>query len=113
MFFLFGYSIKAAPFIMGAALAFLGWALYWTGLNITGASLGASLGMAMGWGAAMLSKRQELLLPTIIVCAFLGAILGVFLARTIHKVFFFLTGCALGVAMTIPSRSRANNASKS
>lgn len=98
MFFLFGYSIKAAPFIVGAALAFLGWTLYWTGLNITGASLGASLSMALGWGAAMLFKRQELLLPTIIICAILGALLGVFLARTIHKIFFFLTGCALGVA---------------
>ncbi|HQH11206.1 MAG TPA: DUF4203 domain-containing protein [Candidatus Sumerlaeota bacterium] len=101
MFFLCGYSIKAAPFIAGAVLAFLGWTLYWTGLNLTGASLGATLGTALGWGAAMLFQRHDLLLPSIIACALLGALVGVFLARTIHKIFFFLTGCVFGVAVGV------------
>ena len=46
-------------------------------------------------------QRHDLLLPSIIACALLGALVGVFLARTIHKIFFFLTGCVCGVAVGV------------
>jgi len=111
MFTILDYHIKAVPFILGAALAFFGWTLYWLGINITGAAVGGTIGMGMGAGMALLFDRNEFLIPLVIIMGLLGAILGMILLRTIHKIVFFLTGFVLGVLAGGPVLQIMANAS--
>jgi len=114
MFTVFGYRVETLPFAAGAALAFLGWTLYWLGINATGAALGGVLGMAFGGGAAILIKREDIVLPFMLITGVLGALFGIFLLRTIHKIVFFIAGVALGVlagVYIVPSVARMWNLS--
>jgi len=114
MFTVFGYRIETLPFAAGAALAFLGWTLYWLGINATGAALGGVLGMAFGGGAAILIKREDIILPFMLIAGVLGALFGIFLLRTIHKIVFFIAGVALGMlagVYIVPSVARMWNLS--
>jgi len=97
MFTVFGYRIETLPFVAGAALAFLGWTLYWLGINATGAALGGVLGMAFGGGVAILLEREDIVFPFMLIAGIIGALLGIFLLRTIHKIVFFIAGVALGM----------------
>ena len=90
------FQIKILPFVIGVAVAFFGWTLYWLSINITGAAFGGTFGCCLGALISMLFQRMELFLPLTIILGILGVILGIFLIRNIHKFTFFLTGCALG-----------------
>ena len=97
MISLLGIPIKIAVFVCGFAIAFFGWILYWVGLNMTGATFGGSIGVFTAALAALVLNRQDLFLPLVLILGFIGILLGIFLIRKIHKIFFFLTGVILGI----------------
>jgi hypothetical protein len=93
----FDFQIKTIPFLIGVSIAFLGWILYWVGLNVTGALLGGSVGVAASLLAAWIFAQHALRFPLVLIFGFTGMILGVFLIRKVHKIVFFLVGLIIGL----------------
>jgi hypothetical protein len=84
-------------FIIGVVLCLFGWLLYWLGINLAGGILGAGIVGAIAYQIALHTVQepnQSLYIG--IGGAVLGAILGMFLVRKLHRLFFFLSGAFLG-----------------
>lgn len=81
----------------GAVLGLFGWTLYWLGLQATGAAAGLAIGAGGGALAALLLELpREGMLAAVGVGAAAGLVLGVVLARAMHKGMFFLLGAVAG-----------------
>ncbi len=104
------FQIKILPFVIGAGVAFFGWTAYWLSINVSGATLGGTLGAGLGAGIALLLGRLELFLPLVIVLGLVGIVIGILLIRKLHRLAFFLTGCALGVLVGEPIMLTLRNA---
>ena len=109
MIYLLGIPIKIAAFVCGFSIAFFGWILYWVGLNMTGATFGGSIGVFTAALAALVMDRQDLFLPLVLILGFIGILLGIFLIRKIHKIFFFLTGVILGIIVEMVIQQSLRN----
>lgn len=95
----FDFQIKTIPFLIGVSFAFLGWILYWVGLNVTGALLGGSVGVAASLLAVWIFAQPVLRFPLVLIFGFTGMILGVFLIRRVHRIVFFLVGLIIGLLL--------------
>ncbi|HPB32561.1 MAG TPA: hypothetical protein PLB62_13995, partial [Candidatus Sumerlaeota bacterium] len=91
-------QIHIAPLVLGFCLAFFGWILYWTGLNLSGAVLGGFLCLAATLGVAVASGNMNLFFPLGLILAIPGALIGIFLFRKIHAAVFFFAGALIGIA---------------
>ncbi len=91
-------QIHIAPLMLGFCLAFFGWILYWTGLNLSGAVLGGFLCLAATLGVAVASGNMKLFFPLGLILAVPGALIGIFLFRKIHAAVFFFAGALIGIA---------------
>lgn len=87
-------------FGFGLALCLLGWTLYWAALNITGGALGAALAGGVAFFVTTLmgltSREQGVV---VLVAALLGFIIGLFLIRKLHGLFFYLLGFCVGLVV--------------
>jgi hypothetical protein len=84
----------------GIVLCLAGWTLYWIGLNLAGAAVGGAAGAALAWGIVSLAgighERAVWIIP---IAGVVGAALGMFFIRKLHRLSFFLVGAAIGVAV--------------
>lgn len=88
-----------AIIIPGIAIGLFGWMLYWTGLPLIGGVVGAGVGGMIGYLASGLVEVAWALNVFTAVGFLLGAVVGVFLIRTIQTYFFFASGAGLGGAL--------------
>ena len=85
------------PFLFaGIALCVGGWVFYWIGIQMAGALVGASLGLAGAWALAPFlgPTARTWIVPLGGVAGF-G--LGIFVMRGLHRFAFFLVGAGLGL----------------
>ncbi|NQU42493.1 DUF4203 domain-containing protein [bacterium] len=86
--------------VLGVLLCVAGWTLYWVGLSIAGAVIGGILGVAAGWLILTFTKIEPTQAYWILALGLvLGGILGVFLIRKLHRLFFFVLGACIGLAL--------------
>lgn len=82
--------------LLGALIATLGWMIYWAGINVIGAFVGAGAGVAM---AVLVESYFDLTGYSAVlhvVGFFLGAAGGMYLMRAINYYAFFIIGVMLG-----------------
>ncbi|MCH8333772.1 hypothetical protein IIC65_07550 [Candidatus Sumerlaeota bacterium] len=85
--------------IPGVVIALFGWTLYWTGVHVIGAFVGAGAGSVGGIViGALMFPSSPMLLATCLGAA-VGAVLGVILMRAIQIYFFFLVGASFGAPL--------------
>lgn len=94
---LLNFKVRILPLVLGCAVTFFGWMLYWLSINVTGGALGGALGVLAGTLFSLIFRRPELFFPLVLVLGLVGVILGIILIRKMHKLTFFLTGFVLGV----------------
>ncbi len=81
----------------GLLLGLFGWTLYWGGLHVLGGLLGAALGSGIGWLIVRAGEIYDSSMLILAIAAALGAVIGVFLIRQIHRGFFLLSGALVGL----------------
>lgn len=82
--------------IVGLLIGTLGWMIYWAGINVIGAFVGAGAGVAMA-GLVITSFSLARFGPFISMAGLiLGAVGGVYLMRAINYYAFFIIGVMLG-----------------
>lgn len=82
--------------VVGVVIATLGWMIYWAGINVIGAFVGAGAGVAL---AGLITNAFELerFGPFISVGGlFAGAVGGMYLMRALNYYAFFIIGVMLG-----------------
>lgn len=84
-------------FALGVAVGVFGWMLYWAGVQVIGAFVGASAGFSLVMMADARFGFEKLLMIVIALGMLAGGAAGVFLMRTIHFYAFFVMGLALGI----------------
>lgn len=83
--------------IPGIVIALFGWVLYWTGIRIVGAFLGAGAGLVIALLAGThFDVSSNLFLIMCIVGLLAGAAAGLFLIQKLHNYFFFFMGALIG-----------------
>lgn len=95
------FSFQITPFIIGCVISLFGWTLYWAGLNLTGAIVGASFGATITLIIDIIFNFKDSTFITILlVLSIAGIFAGMFLFKRIHKFFFFLFGASLGILLS-------------
>lgn len=85
---------------VGIVLCLAGWALYWIGLHLTGAILGAAFGLGSAWlGMALAGVEPGEAAWILPLGGAVGFCLGIFFMRGFHRFFFFFLGAAIGLAL--------------
>ncbi len=85
---------------MGLLLCLMGWTLYWVGLHLTGAMVGAAAGVAVAYAAGILVELPpETLYWVLPLGGVVGFFIGLLLIRGLHRFFFFLVGATIGLAV--------------
>lgn len=91
-------SIDPVPLGVGIVFLLLGWVLYWGSVNLLGALVVGGLGLVITEGIGMLLPDLEPLHLVLLrgggVIA--GVMLGLFVAKLVHRVAFFVFGWLLG-----------------
>lgn len=89
------------PFlILGIVIGLFGWMLYWAGLPVIGAMVGAATGglAATGlWAALEISDEISTWVP--VIGAGGGVVFGFLLVRLVQHYFFFIIGTFFGAAL--------------
>ncbi|OPZ05355.1 MAG: hypothetical protein BWZ08_02507 [candidate division BRC1 bacterium ADurb.BinA292] len=85
--------------IAGIVLGLFGWMLYWAGLPIIGAVVGAGAIGSLGYMASGFVSAAWAPLVFGGAGAVLGAFLGIALIRVLQLYFFFISGAILGAAL--------------
>jgi hypothetical protein len=85
------------PLVIGLALCCFGWTLYWAGVKLSGAVIGALFGGSGGLGIALIFSMEPYAVWLILGGAIIGMLLGIFLFKRLHVIFFFFIGACLGV----------------
>jgi len=89
-------SVLWPVFIVGVVIATFGWLIYWAGINVIGAFVGAGAGVAL---ASLITNMFELerFGPFISMGGlFAGGVAGVYLMRALNYYAFFIIGVMLG-----------------
>lgn len=87
------------PIVVGAAMCAAGWLLYWCSLQFIGAVLLGAGGLLAGDALAQLFDLAGVERGLVAYgLAFLGVLLGMGMARLVHRLAIFLLGWALGAA---------------
>ena len=88
------------PFlILGIVIGLFGWILYWAGLPVIGAMVGAATGglAATGlWAAFEISDEISTWVP--VIGAGIGVVFGFLLVRLVQQFFFFIIGTFFGAS---------------
>jgi len=90
-------SPQLLQLLLGLALCLFGWLCYWGGLHVLGALVGVALGMGLGWLAIRAGELYNAAVPVLGACALIGALIGIFLIRQIHRGFFLVAGALVGL----------------
>ena len=85
--------------IAGVLIALLGWMIYWTGIHVIGAFVGAGAGMAVCYLIASYSSAENSAELLLAVGALFGGVFGVLLVRMVQNAFFFFIGAAFGAPL--------------
>ncbi len=85
------------PLIIGLALCCFGWTLYWAGVKLSGAVIGILFGASGGLGLALIFSVEQYAVWVILGGVIVGMLLGIFLFKRLHVIFFFFIGACLGV----------------
>jgi len=83
----------------GLALCLFGWVLYWVGLRLLGAALGAIAALALAWTIFQHVEAATYAPPILIVAGIAGGLLGLVMITNMHYFFFFITGAMLGLVL--------------
>jgi len=83
---------------IGLVLCLFGWTLYWAGLHLVGAVLGAITAAGIAAAALVFTDNDRWLLAGSLLAALGGAFAGVFLIKRAHYLLFFVLGAVLGLA---------------
>ncbi len=85
---------------IGLLLCLMGWMVYWVGLHLTGAMVGAAAGVVVAYAVGILVKlTPESLYWVLPLGGVVGFFVGLLLIRGLHRFFFFLSGAAIGLAV--------------
>src|SRR5687767_5370461 len=85
--------------IIGLLIGLGGWLLYWAGLPMIGAVIGASFGGGLGYVASALTTAPIGIPLFTGIGIVLGAVGGILLVKALQIYFFFATGVSLGAAL--------------
>jgi hypothetical protein len=83
--------------LIGLALCCFGWTLYWAGIKLSGAVIGLLFGASGSLGVALIFALEEYAVWMILCGAVIGMLLGIFLFKRLHVIFFFFVGACLGI----------------
>jgi hypothetical protein len=100
--FAWPYQFSWPHLLAGAALCLGGWTIYWVGLHLTGAVIGACAGAGAAWtGCALAGLGPGEISWIVPAGGLIGFAVGVFLIRGLHRFFFFVAGALAGMAVAL------------
>lgn len=94
------HDISWPLLLPGLVISLFGWALYWTGIRVVGAMLGAGAGLVISLllGTYFALTDSTLLLMSV-VCVIVGVGLGIVLIKLLQSYFFFFLGALIGAPL--------------
>jgi hypothetical protein len=91
-------TVNPVPLVAGLVFLLLGWILYWSSVNLLGALILGGLGLVIAEGVHILfpdlTAMQVIMLRGVGIIG--GAVTGLFVARMVHRLAFFIFGWMLG-----------------
>ena len=91
-------AVNPIPLVAGLLFLLLGWLLYWSSINFLGALMLGGLGLVIAEGVHLLfpdlTAMQVIMLRGVGLIG--GAVTGLFVARMVHSLAFFIFGWLLG-----------------
>jgi hypothetical protein len=85
--------------VLGVLVGTLGWMLYWAGINVIGAFVGAGAGLAFGVLVQLYFEIERFVFVVHALSVIVGAVGGVYLMRALNYYAFFIIGVFLGTAV--------------
>jgi hypothetical protein len=106
---IFGGNVPLAQIALGLLLGLLGWPIYAAAVRLAGALIGIAVGLAIVLVVNALRPLEEMLIPTLVIVAVVGALLGVWLIRRLVPIVWLLMGASLGILGVWTARGRLAN----
>jgi len=94
---LFQPNTPVAEIVLGLILGLMGWPLYAGIVRLTGALAGMAGGIALILIADEIQPLEAWLIPSLVVAAVIGTLLGIWLIRNLEMVTWLLMGASLGI----------------
>lgn len=94
---LFGGDLPVAHVALGLLLGLLGWPIYSALVRLTGAIAGLALGLALVLLTDEFIPLDQWLVPSLVLAAIIGALIGLWFVRRMIPVVWMLFGVSLGI----------------